>query len=307
MSGGMIMVARSVAILAGVLLVTGVARGGDEPRPRTLAVPGIAPHEQRPAPGRRPEERIPVARLSAAVQETVERATRAATIQRSLPPASVTCDAAFLDFALSRPDVMVDLWRALGISRLSLDPVAPGQWRLADGYGTTGTVQLLHRERTATGGMCIFIAHGGYTGSLSPRDLTGSCLVVVRYDAIGPDRDGRERQGVAIDAYLDVDGLGLEIVTRTLQPLIMRSAAANMREICLFVSQLTAAAARNPVAMARLGERMERTPPQDRRAFAALAAGHPLPIVASENAADIREELAGRWLTVEQLDATMRR
>jgi hypothetical protein len=302
------MVARSVAILAGVLLAAGVSLGGEEPRPRPLAVPGIAPHEQRPAgDGRRPEERIPLAGMSADVRDTVERVARSATIHRSLPPASVSCDAAFLDFALARPDAMVDLWRALGISRLSLDPVAPGQWRLADGYGTTGTVHLLHRERTATGGMCIFLAHGGYTGALSPRDLTGSCLVVVRYDAIGPDREGRERQGVKIDAFLDVDGLGLEIVTRTLQPLIMRSAAANMREICLFVSQLTAAAARNPVAMARLGERMQRTPPQDRRAFAALAAGLPLPIAPTENAEDIRDELAGRWLTVEQLDATMRR
>jgi hypothetical protein len=302
------MVARSVAILAAFLLAAGATRAGEEPRPRPPAVPGIAPREQRPAPdGRRPEERIPRARMSAAVRETVERAARSATIHRSLPPASVSCDASFLDFALSRPDVMVDLWQSLGISRLSLDPVAPGQWRLADGYGTTGTVHLLHRERTATGGLCVFLAHGGYTGGLSPRDLTGSCLVVVRYDAIGPDREGRERQGVEIDAFLDVDGLGLEIVTRTLQPLIMRSAAANMREICTFVSQLTAASARNPVAMARLSERMQRTSPQDRRAFAALAAGRPLPVAATEDAEDIREELAGRWMTVEQLDATMRR
>jgi len=183
------MVARSVAILAGVLLAAGVSLGGEEPRPRPLAVPGIGPHEQRPAgDGRRPEERIPLAGMSAAVRDTVERVARSATIHRSLPPGSVSCDAAFLDFALARPDAMVDLWRALGISRLSLDPVAPGQWRLADGYGTTGTVHLLHRERTATGGMCIFLAHGGYTGALSPRDLSGSGLVVVRYDAIGPDR-----------------------------------------------------------------------------------------------------------------------
>lgn len=301
------MVARSVALVAGVLMAVGTARAGEEPS-RRPTVPGIAPHDRRPATDRhRDEVRIPSGRMSPDVRKTVERAARAATIHRRLPAASVTCDAAFLDFAVSRPDVLVDLWRSLGISKLSLDPVAQGQWRLADGYGTTGTVQLLHRERTDTGGMCVFIAHGGYSGTLSPRDLTGSCLVVVRYEAIGPDRDGRERQTVEIDAFLDVDGLGLEIVTRTLQPLIMRSAAANIREICLFVSQLTTAAARNPAAMARLTARMQRTPPQDRRALVALASGRQPAAAVADKAEDISEELASRWLPVEQFDASLER
>lgn len=303
------MVARWVAILAGGLLLAATgARAAEAPRPRPAAAAGPSPREQRPGSERHCDrELLSQTRMSAPVRATVEQAIEAATIHRSLPPETVSCDAAFLDFALARPEVLVDLWRSLGISRLALDPVAPGQWRLADGYGTTGTVDLLHRERTATGGLCIFLAHGGYTGGLSPRDLTGACLVVIRYDAIGPDREGRERQSVAIDAFLDVDGLGLEIVTRTLQPLIMRSASANLREICLFVSQLTAAAARNPAAMARLAERMQRTPPQDRLVFAARAAGRQPPAAAARDADDLRAELAGRWLNVEQLDTTMRR
>ncbi|MFN9367336.1 MAG: hypothetical protein ACK6CT_01010 [Planctomycetia bacterium] len=301
------MIARNMAMLAGAFLTMGIAVAGEAPSTRPSAVPDTVSRPQRTAAHRqRDAERIPAARMSADVRDTVSRAVRSATIHRSLPAAAVSADAEFLDFAVSRPEVMVDLWRSLGISKLSLDPVAPGRWRLADGYGTTGTVELLHRERTATGGMCVFMARGGYTGSLSPRDLTGSCLVVVRYDAIGPDQEGRERQGVEIDAFLDVDGLGLEIVTRTLQPLIMRSAAANVREICLFVSHLTAAAARNPAALARLTDRMQQTAPQDRQAFAALAAGR-RPPTATGVADDIREELAGRWLTVDQLDATMRR
>lgn len=303
------MVSRRVAILIGGLLLVGSGvRAGDMPQGRPQVVSGIGPQEQRPRAERR-QARDPIGgqRMSPAVRETIDQAVRSATIHRSLPQATVSCDATFLDFALSRPEVLVDLWRSLGISKLSLDPVAPGQWRIADGYGTTGMVQLLHRERTATGGTFVFRAQGGYSGPLSPRDLTGSCLVVVRHDAIGPDRDGRERQAVAIDAFLDVDGLGLEIVTRTLQPLIMRSAAANLREICLFISQLTAAAARNPAAMARLTERMERTPAADRRTFAALASGRQSDAAAARESDDIRDEIAGRWMTVEQLDATLRR
>jgi hypothetical protein len=196
----------------------------------------------------------------------------------------------------------------LGISRLTLDPVAAGQWRLADGYGTVGALRLLHRERGDHGGLYVFHGRGAYDGPLAPKQLTGSCLVVVRITSDAAAANGRPRQTVQIDAFLDVDGLGLEIVTRALQPLIIHSAAANIQEISLFVSQFAAAAERNPRAIARLTERMPRTAPEDRRRLAELAGG-----VSSAHgealAADVDEvqaTLASRWMTTEQLDKMQR-
>ena len=190
-------------------------------------------------------------------------ALRAATLFRRLPTEIVTCDPGLLELTLGKPEVLVDLWRTLGISRLALDPTAPGQWRLSDGYGTEGHVRLLHHERTAQGGLFVFHGRGGYTGPLAPKRLTGSCLVVVRHAAADPDTLGRPRHAVQVDAFLDVDGLGLEIVTRTLQPLIVRSAAANFHEISLFVTQFAAAAERNPAGVERLAGRMTRTATAD--------------------------------------------
>jgi len=162
-------------------------------------------------------------------------------------------------------------------------------------------VRLLHREKTDDGSLLVFHGRGGYTGPLAPKPLTGSCLVVVRHAAAEPDHLGRPRQTVQVDAFLDVDGLGLEIVTRTLQPLIIRSAAANLHEICLFVTQFSSAARRNPVGAERLAERMARTAPQDRRELARLAAGRrqsqsqpAVPAAASPDA--LQAELAARWL-----------
>lgn len=242
---------------------------------------------------------IPLDRMPAASRATAEACLRSTTLFRRLPLETVTCDGELLDFLLTKPETLVDVWRVLGISRLSLDPAGAGQWRLADGYGTVGVVKLLHRDRTADGGVLVFHGRGGYSGPLSPRRLTGQCLVVVRHTALEPDMAGRERQAVQIDAFLDVDGLGLEIVTRALHPLIVHSAAANLREICLFVSQFSAAAARNPAGIARLTSRMPRTEPEDRRALARLAAGSrgtPAEAVDRSDAGGFETELAARWM-----------
>jgi hypothetical protein len=300
---------RATALAVGLALAAGMLRAAESPHlaeggiAAALADAGSSGQEAR----RRSAAAVPLDRIPEQQRKVVEQCLRSATLFRHLPAETVTCDPALLEFVLAKPEVLVDLWRTLGISRLALDPAGPGQWRMSDGYGTTGIVRLLHQERTPRGGMLVFHGRGGYTGPLAPRQLTGSCLVVVRHAALEPDVQGRPRQAVQIDAFLDVDGLGLEIVTRTLQPLIIRSAAANLHEICLFMSQFSAAGQRNPAGVARLAERMSRTAPADRRTLARLASGtqpsRSQPPVAPE---EMQAELASRWLPAEQLTPTRR-
>ena len=258
---------------------------------------------------RRAVEAIPLNRMGRAERQVAEQALQQTTLYRHLPAASITCDAGLLDFILTKPEALVDVWRVLGISRLALDPTAPGRWRLSDGYGTVGAVQLLHRERSDRGGLCVFHGRGAYDGPLAPKQLTGSCLVVVRYVAEPAVPGVCPRQTVQVDAFLDVDGVGLELVTRTLQPLIVRSAATNAHEISLFVSQFAAAAARNPEAVSRLADRMTRTLPQDRSTLVALASGRRMgtPPATGRQTDDVQAELAARWMDTGQLDALQQR
>lgn len=295
---------RAIALAVGLALVAGAIRAAESPHmaqggvAAALADAGASGRDAR----RRAAEAVPLDRMPEAQRKLATQSLRSATLFRHLPAETVTCDPALLEFVLAKPEVMVDLWRALGISRLALDPAGPGQWRMSDGYGTTGTVRLLHQERTPRGGLLVFHGRGGYTGPLAPRQLTGSCLVVIRHATLDPDAHGRPQQAVQTDAFLDVDGLGLEIVTRTLQPLILRSAATNLHEICLFVSQFSAAAQRNPAGVARLAERMSRTAPADRRTLARLAAGvQAPPAQSSVSPEEMQAELAARWLPADQL------
>lgn len=249
---------------------------------------------------------LPLERMPEPARRTVERALRQATLYRRLPVQTFTCDPALLEFALTHPEAIVDVWRVLGISRLSLDPAGPKQWRLSDGYGTVGALRLVHRERRGSGGLLVFHGRGGYSGTLAPRPLTGGCLMVVQHHPEPPAGGVGDRQTVRIDAFLDVDGMGLELVTRTLQPLIVRSAAMNLTEVCLFMESLSAAAARNPAGVVRLTERLARTDPAHRATFAniARAAGANAGRAADPDA--VQTELAARWLPADDADALRR-
>ena len=254
---------------------------------------------------RRSLSELPLDQMAPEHRRLVEHFGQSTTLHRRLPAATVDCERSLLEFVLTKPEILVDVWRVLDISRVTLDPVAEGTWRLSDGYGTTGSVQLIHQERGPTGSLLVFHGLGGYSGPLSPKQLTGSCLIVVRHTVLA-DMDHPAQQ-VAIEAFLDVDGLGLEIVTRTLQPLNVRSAAANVHEICLFLSQFAKAASRNPAGLARLAERMPRTAPRDRRMLVSLACGQtgtpPIRPLVDASADAVHEELAARWLPADSLDA----
>jgi len=306
------MIARIAAALAAGIVcacgLTSAARASEANVPRgglpaALGDLGASGRES----CRRAIDSLPLERMQPQNRQLVEQYRTSTTLHRRLPAETVRCDRAFVEFVLDKPETLVDVWRVLGISRVSLDPAGPGTWRLSDGYGTTGFVRLLHRERTADGGLLVFHGHGGYAGPLSPRELSGSCLLVVRH-APAPAEVGKPACQIEIEAFLHVDGLGLEVVTRTLKPLIVHSAAANVHEISLFVSQFARAAARNPAGVARLAERMPRTEPADRRTLVAVASGRSgtPPARLPADADEVHEELAARWLPSESLDATRR-
>lgn len=237
---------------------------------------------------------LAVERLPAADRQEAERVLRRPTLFRRLPTETFTCDRDLLEFALAKPDVIVDLWRVLGISRLALDPTGPGQWKMSDGWGTEGTLRVLRHDRTPQGGTLVLLGRGGYNGPLAPQPLTGTCLVLVRYRETAREADGSARHAMQVDAFLDADGLGLEIVTRSLQGLVCRSSASNLHEICLFMAEFSATADENPAGVARLATRLSRVDAADRAALVALVQG---PEGRGEAATDprVQAKLAARW------------
>lgn len=275
---------------------------GGSPLSAMLGDGGSSGRDARRAAGKA----MPLERMVEADRRVVERILRNPTLYRRLPVESFTCDRSLLDYSLAHPEIVVDIWRVLGISKVALDPTAPGQWRMSDGWGTEGTLRVLHHDRSAEGGTMVLLGQGGYNGPLSPQPLTGSCLLLVRHRPAGTAADGTARHSMQVDAFLDADGVGLEIVTRTLQPLIVRSSASNLHEICQFMASLSAAAAENPEGVARLSGRLTKIDPAARQTFAALARdiGDGDAIAVDPIAAEkLPAKLASRWVPARELES----
>ena len=248
---------------------------------------------------------IPLDRLADADRRAAETVLRKPTLYRRLPVESFSCDRALLDFSLTHPEVVVDIWRVLGISRLTLESTGPRQWRMSDGYGTVGTLRLMHQERTPEGGLLVLHGSGGYSGPLSPQPLSGNCLLLVRYRGTAPADDGTPRHAMQVDAFLDANGIGLEIVTKSLHPIIVRSGAANLHEICLFMQSLSEAAADNPEGVSRLAGRLSKVDPSARQTLGVLARdiageGSRTDSIAAER---LPGKLASRWVPAQHLEA----
>lgn len=237
--------------------------------------------------------------LPQAQAELVRDCVQSTTLYRRLPTQEFDCHPALLAFALQHPEGVVDIWRVLEISRLSLDPAGPEQWQMADGYGTVGSMRILHRSGDEREGTLLVYGRGGYSGPFAPKPLTGSCVVLLRYEYVDSPSGSPQRVRLKTDAFLDMDGLGLELVTRTLHPLIVTTAGWNVHEICLFMGHLSRTASENPRGVERLSERLTGIASEHRQQLASAArlAGGTEGLVNQEP--EIASRLASRWMTTE--------
>jgi hypothetical protein len=285
------LIAAAVAVGLGGFLPVSWANAGDRPDPevRTLE-PGSSTRAAR-AEALTALSKVMMPREKA---ELVRECVGSTTLYRRLPTQEFDCHPDLLLFALDHPEGVVDIWRVLDISRLALDPAGPDQWRLADGYGTVGTMRMLHRSGNSREGMLVLHGSGGYAGPFAPKPLTGRCIVLLRYQYATSSGQPSTRVCLKSDAFLDVDGLGFEIVTRTLQPLIVATAGWNVHEICLFMGHLSRTAGENPLGVERLSERLTQTAPEHRRQLA-IAARRASEAGGAGRSETVREpEIAGR-------------
>ena len=257
---------------------------------------------------RRAEEALPLQQMAESDRRAIQKSIQSTTLFRRLPVELFACDGDLLACSLDKPEASVDIWRLLGISRLSLDPTGPDQWQFSDGYGTVGQLRLAYRERRPNGGMLVFHGKGAYKGPLSPKNLTGGCVLMIRYREAEPTVDGRLRQPFRSMLFWIWMELALRLshahsslsLLDPPQPTFMKSA---------FMSSLSDAAASNPEGVARLANRLKRTVPIDRQALATIAretaqrqkVKTDMPLEQTASPDQLRVDLAARWLPADDL------
>ena len=210
---------------------------------------------------------IPFDKLSRAMRGRVAAVINNTSVYRRLPVQSINCDPDLFVFLLRNPEVVVDIWRVMGITNMTLDRSGPDRYRAADGQGTTGTVDFAYRSND----LHVIYSEGMYDGPMYPTKLRGQCVIVLKtaFTPAMPTAGCMSRIGSTPSCA--IENLGAEIVAKTLQPLLGRTADHNFSETSTFVGSLAHTAETNPNGVGRLAKRLGHVEPQIRQQFADLA------------------------------------
>ncbi len=199
---------------------------------------------------------IPWKQMSPANRQLAQSVINNTSIYRRLPTRIIDCDPDLFTFLLQHPEIVIDVWRVMGISQVALDKSPDGVYRGTDGAGTTGTVRYLFCNWGQNArNVAVVYADGAYQGPPFITSLKAQTIMLVRSSAVR-ETNGRHYITVRIDSFVRVENLGIEIIAKTVQPWIAKTADQNFIETLTFVSNFSRTAEKNPQGMKRLAGRL---------------------------------------------------
>ena len=185
---------------------------------------------------------------------------------RRLPVRVIQCDPDFYLLLVQHPDIVVNIWRLLGVTRMFVEQTGSNTFRVADGTGTVGTFEYLYHSPDTQ----VVYSEGTYEGPLFGKTIHCKTLAILKSGYV-LEADGRYYITTRLEAFMNVQNLGAEILTKTFQPLVCRAADINFTQTAAFVGSLSRNAEVNPAGLRRLSGRLIRVPEEVRQQFAQAA------------------------------------
>lgn len=205
---------------------------------------------------------IPLSKLSPADRAKVKEVLGDISIYRRLPVEVVPCDPEFFLFLVNRPDAVVSIWEALGLSDVRVEQVGKNTYKADDGHGTTANVEYLYRSHDCH----LVLAEGHYQGPLFKRNVSGRCLMMLRSGYVR-ETDGNYYVTNRMDVFCNLDNLGIEVIAKTVNPVMGKVIDRNFTEISMFVAGLNRKAGHDPVWCREMAEKLVDVHPAVRDEF----------------------------------------
>lgn len=209
---------------------------------------------------------IPMDLLEPAARAKVEAVLADTAMFRRMPIRVVPCDPDMYLFLVRHPDVVVNIWEVLEMSNLAMKQTGPNTYDLVDNAGTEGTVEFLYQSADTH----ILLSEGRYHGPLIKKPITGRSIVILKSGYVR-EPDGRYYVTSRLDAFLQVDHEGLELLTKTIHPLLGNVADLNFTQTVAFVGSLSKTAEVDPDGMRRLAGQLKNVTPEVAGQFAQIS------------------------------------
>jgi hypothetical protein len=208
---------------------------------------------------------IPFERLTPEARQKIGRVVQNPSLFRRMPTTVIDCDPQIYRFLVRYPEVVVNIWQLMGITKVTVDRVGPYTLDAQDGVGTITSIELVYGDQDTH----LLYCEGNYDGPLFPRPLTGRCVLVLKS---GYRQSPKARWNVTneMDVFLQIDNMAVDVVTRTLHPLLGKSADLNFVQSTQFIERISRTSEENGSGMNRLAQRLDNVRPDVRQQFAQI-------------------------------------
>jgi hypothetical protein len=208
---------------------------------------------------------IPQDKLTEPAQQKVAALLKQVSIFRRLPTQVIECDPNLYLFLVEHPEMVVNMWEVMDVSDMKLEKIGPDQYKMNDGVGTVGKVDMLWRSHD----LHIMYAEGAYNGPMFVNPVKGKCLLVLKTGYV-LETNGKYYVTCRLDTFIQLENVGLEFVARTFQPMIGKTADHNFRETAAFLAMISRSAEVQHPSLQQLTEKLTTVSDEDRAQFVAI-------------------------------------
>ena len=229
---------------------------------------GASTSEEAKAEARRS---VPLAKVDPAYQARVREVMDSPSLFRRLPTNIVDCHPDLFTFLAQNPEVLVEIWRHLGVSQCKLTRIDEKIFDIADGAGTTGKLIVVEQTcEAAAQNRIVMFAEGSFEGKPFQRPISANCVLILTSGSM-EETNGRRYVASRLDSFIKLDRMSLELVAKAVHPFVGQTADRNFADTLSFVSNLSYTAEQRPETIERLALEVEHLDEQRRDRLTNLA------------------------------------
>ena len=198
---------------------------------------------------------LPLNELTPQTRDKINAVVLKPSIYRRLPVTSIEADPDHFRFLVRYPEVVVNIWQLMGVTKMDTERTGPFTISSNDGAGTISSIELVY----GTDNLHIFYGTGTYEGPILKRKLTGNCVLVLRSESqTGPD--GKPTQTSQLDVFLKVENATAGLIAKTIQPIVGTTADHNFVESLKFIQRLDNTTQKNGPGVEQMSTRLDIDP-----------------------------------------------
>lgn len=205
---------------------------------------------------------LPLAEFDENDKAKVSAVLSGLTMFRRMPTQVIRCEPGLYKFMIEHPDVTVNMWEVMGISKVALQRTGRNTFKADDGAGTKADIEFLYRSPEKQ----VIYAVGSYHGPLFSKPVYGGCLMVLR-SGYFDDPEGDRYVTSRLDAFFRLDHAGVELLAKTFKPMVAKAADYNFVETLAFLGSLSRTAELRPELLQKITPKLTKVRDEDRAGF----------------------------------------